>query len=118
MIKNLFISVGSAVTGEYEASISPPSFATKTDNGNYLTPIFEVEVQNGVGDFSYEWSFTGGFGANVNINSKTSRRTNLNISSSNNSVEITLSCKVVDNGNGGAEKTASSMLFITFGTNL
>ena len=118
MITNLLMASGVTVDGEYSASITPPVLNRVTNNGNFTTPFFEALEQNGTGPFEYEWSFTGGDGGNVTINSGTEKRTNLNVSSANRDIEITLTCKVKDTGNSDVIAEASSNILIIFGNNL
>lgn len=115
MIVNLLMASNSTVAGDFESSISPPVFFNRTTNGNYTTPIFECSQQNGVGPFEYQWSFTGGSGASVTINSPTSERTNLNISAANNEIELTLSCIIKDTGNADEERESSAQIRVIFG---
>lgn len=115
MIANLLMASGATVIGEYSASINPAKLLTNASNGNFQTPFFEAIEQNGVGPFEYKWSFNEGDGGNVVINSPTEKRTNLNISSSNDEISVNLSCKIIDKGNNDEIAESSANIFITFG---
>lgn len=108
-------AANSAVAGDYSCSIDPPLFRVFTSNGGYTTPTFEAFVQNGVGDYEYLWIADGGVGSSIKINNPTASRTNLNVSSYNQEIEITLRCTVKDKGNGNAETSAEANLIINFG---
>tara|TARA_R110002033_G_C3897243_1_gene239809 strand:- start:36000 stop:36353 length:354 start_codon:yes stop_codon:yes gene_type:complete len=90
-------------------SITPDSFFAVSSNGSYTTPFFKSIVSNGVGPFTYSWSFDAG-----NINAQGSEKTRLTMSGYNELQQGVLRLTVTDTGDSNKTATASANVLVTF----
>jgi hypothetical protein len=90
-------------------SITPQDFNVASSNGSYTTPFFKSSVSNGVGPFTYAWTFDDG-----EVMSPSSDKTRLVVSGYNTIVQGVLRLTVTDTGDSNKTATASTSVFISF----
>lgn len=95
---------------DVKVSVNPSSFTTISANGSYTTPFFNATVTNGVGPFSYAWSFPEGA-----VLSPSSEKTRLQVSGYNTDVFGVLQLTVTDTGDSNKKATASVSVNVRFG---
>jgi hypothetical protein len=97
------------VVTDVKVSISPSIFSGGSSNGSYTTPFFKSIVSNGVGPFTYAWSFGAG-----SIATPTNSKTRLTLSGYNTQKEGVLNLTVTDTGDSNKTATASAEVVVTF----
>ena len=94
---------------EVKVSINPTNFVTFASNGSYTTPFFKSTVTNGVGPFTYAWSFDNG-----DVNTPTNEKTRLTLSGYNAEVQGVLRLTVTDTGDSNKKASASTSVTVYF----
>lgn len=95
---------------DVKATISPSSFNTISSNGSYTTPNFTANVSNGVGPFTYSWTFAEGA-----VLSPSANKTRLQVSGYNSEVFGVLRLTVTDTGDGNKTASAVASVAVLFG---
>ena len=94
---------------DVKAAISPASFISLSRNGSYTTPFFNAVVSNGIGPFTYSWSFDEGA-----VSTPSNIKTRLVMSGYNTQVNGTLYLTVTDTGDSNKTATASASVSLFF----
>lgn len=94
---------------DVKVSISPDNFISVSRNGSYTTPYFKSTVTNGVGPFTYSWSFPEGA-----VLSPSNEKTRLQVSGYNTEVQGVLRLTVTDTGDSNKTASASTSVTVYF----
>ena len=94
---------------DVKVSISPSSLATVSTNGSYTTPFFKSNVSNGVGPFTYAWTFDNGA-----VLTPTNEKTRLTMSGYNTQAQGVLRLTVTDTGDSNKTSSASASVTVYF----
>lgn len=90
-------------------SISPVSLSPISSNGSYTTPFFKSTVNNGVGPFTYAWTFDNG-----SVLTPTDEKTRLVLSGYNGEVRGVVRLTVTDTGDSNKTASASANVVVSF----
>lgn len=94
---------------DLKVSISPDNFGGGSSNGSYTTPFFKSTVTDGVGPFTYAWSFDAG-----SVNTPSNAKTRLTLSGYNELKQGVLNLTVTDTGDSNKTASASADVLVTF----
>lgn len=105
------IASSGTIVSDFTAEITPNFLNAIAANGNYRTPLYSVTVTNGVGPFTYEWASSDG---SFSPSTPSSETTYFNVSGFNQIKQTTITCKVIDTGNGNDERNPIASLIVQF----
>jgi hypothetical protein len=94
---------------DVKATISPQTLTTVSSNGSYTSPVFKSTVSNGVGPFTYNWSFDAG-----SVISKTADKTRVQCSGYNTEITGTLTLTVTDTGDSNKQSVDAVTIRVFF----
>lgn len=96
-------------------AINPPGINTNVVNGNPYSGSATANVSDGVGPFTYAWSWLAG-GTGITLAGTTSVTVAINSASTSNTTRSgTLQCIVTDTGNGSVTTSDNISVSITWG---